>query len=1400
MASERSGQRNVSLQRRIRRWVAILVIVLGAGLVVVARTPVCGWIVVPRIESVTGLDISADSVYVSLRGDVVLVDARVRIPGMDGPAGEFLHVAQLNARPQWTRLLSGSVRVRRINLVAPTVRVSQSTDDSTLNLGFLPMPRGKAGPALVLPRITVSRAALELGEHSGTDYNPLKRLTVSGSLTPSGGEPASYALQLIEDDPPPGGPRVELTGRVDNAGLQVKLTGVSLRGWGPESVPSPVRPFFTRLELDGGVRQATFEYRNGVSIGPRIELSNVSLNLLVPPEEGGPPPPRLERVNGFIEVDPDGITTEFTGWVEDLHYQVAMRVDGFSFEAPFTCTLTCNDFLLERHPQLLPHAPAIVRENLQRFSSPTAIIDATVTIARSLLPDGSVGGVEAAGAVRFSDAHAAYEEFPYLFHDLSGTIIFDADRLEIRNVTGRAVTGATLTASGWVAPPDDEARLEIHVIGRDVPIDDVLMAALADQRREVVTALFNRDRYRELLDRGVIRAPGDHAAPGGSPPEFGLGGTFDADIIIRRDPDLAPSKWQYDITLDFPRVGLLAKWFPLPLVGENVRVHIDKTRVRLVDAVLRGLGGGEAVATGSVEFRDPTSRLIVMRPDIRIDAKDIPLDERLLGAISQPDVRLDDGRVLSGSTIVRGLGASGEVDASVAIVQRPDRRVGYDASVDLSHVVIEPPHDPADVALMVGPFHGRFDLSESRLSIDVAGDAQTGTEHEGVTHAGSVIVRGEMDFIKGDEPSLDVRVLADGADAAAPFERLVAPFSPSVAASIASARATYEPIGRAQAIVTLRTGEDGGVRSAIEVGDVTNFEFNCLGGRMRIADASGTFAAVLAPNGRVEFRQLACPIEFTGERSCIVTFDGWLPADAFASGRWDSGNLTISIRDARFDSPLATAIVDRLAPEAVADWWRSAAPSGAFIADVTCRNDDGSTSVDIQPISLAYTSRGQRISFSAVQGRMTLGKDHGRFTNVLATAPDWTLRADGEWSVTSSGVVNLAATLGVTARALSTDLKAALPEGVARAFDALALDASSLRVNEATFAWSTSDDRSLYDFAGQVAFEDARLNAGFPITRCAGVADIHATNTGESFEHEFQVHVLADRFSVAGFNLTRGKMRIENGAARGSIAVPLVAAEAYGGTVSGEGAAYTVPDVPPAYFIDLRVADVRFGPLLADYARSHDDSEPRESPASDDRSRGLLDGQVRLAGLAGRPASRRGSGFIQVSGGKVIELPLATRIIEVSNLQPPANADLDYAIADFYIDGDTIAIEDASVFSSAISIIGQGVMDWPTTELDMRFMSRAARQIPFFSPIIESIRNEMITSAVKGPVRKPDVSLVPLASTRRFLADALGARSSPSEQRLDRVEREALERAVWRGDPPQPIRPTPNADPPSNPN
>lgn len=1400
MARGRLGQRKTSLQRRIRQWAALLVIALGVGLVIVTRTPVCGWIVVPRIESVMGLDISADSVYVSVRGDVVLADARVRIPGMDGPAGEFLHVARLSARPEWSRLFAGAVQIRRIKLVEPTVRVSQSTEDSTLNLGFLPMPRGKAGPALVLPRISVSRAALELGEHTGTDYNPLKRLTVSGSFVPTGGDPASYVLQLIEDNPPPDSPRVELTGKVDNAGLQVRLTGVSLRGWGPASVPSPVRPFFTRLELDGGVRQATFEYRNGVSIGPRIELSNVSLNLLVPPEEGGPPPPRLERVNGFIEVDPNGITSEFTGWVQDLHYQVAMRWDGFTLEAPFTCTLTCNDFLLERHPQLLPHAPAIVRENLQRFSSPTAVIDATVTISRSLRPDGSLGEIEAAGSVSFSDAVAAYEEFPYPFYDLSGTIVFDADRLEIRGVAGRAVTGATLTASGWVEPPDDEAKLEIHVIARDVPIDDVLASALADERREVVTSLFNRDRYDELLDCGVIRAPGSDVPSSDSPPEFALGGTFNADIIIRRDPDLTPSKWQYDITLDFPRVGLLAKWFPLPLVGENVRVHIDKTQVRLIDAALRGLEGGEAVATGSVEFRDPTSRLIVMRPDIRIDAKGIPIDERLLGAISQPDVELEGGRVLSGSTIIQGLGASGVVDAGIAIVQRPDRRIGYDVSVDLSRVTFEPPHDPADAVLMAGPFLGRFDLSESRLSIDLAGDLQAGLEREGVTHAGSMIVRGEIGVARGERPSLDVRVLTDGADVTAPFERFVAPFSPAAAGAIISARATYQPEGRAQAVVTVKTIDDGGITSTIEVGGVENFEFNCLGGRVRIADASGTFAAALAEEGRVEFRQLACPIEFTGGRACIATFDGWIPADALADGRWDAGNLTVSIRDARFDSPLASAIVDRLAPQAIAQWWRTAAPAGAFIADVTCNSDDRSASVAIQPISLAFTSRGERIDFSSVQGRIEISKGYGRFADVVAAAPDWTLKADGEWSVTSSGAVNLAATLGVSANALTSDLKASLPDGVARAFDALALDAASLTLNDATFAWSMSGNQILYDFTGRVAFEDARLEAGFPLTRCIGVADIRATNTGESFDHEFQVHILADRFSVAGFNLTDGKVRIESGITPGSIAIPLLAASAYGGTVSGEGAVYTASDAPPAYFIDLRAADVRFGPLLADYVRPQDEQAEQASSATDDRSRGLLDGQVRLAGLAGRPTTRRGSGLIQVSGGKVIELPLATRIIEVSNLQLPANAALDYAIADFYIDGDTIAIEDASAFSSAISIIGQGIMDWATTELDMRFMSRAARQIPFFSPIIESIRNEMIISAVKGPIRKPDVSLVPLASTRRFLADVLGARPSSSEQRLNRLEREALDRAVWRGETLQPIRPTPSAAPSSNPN
>jgi hypothetical protein len=172
----------------------------------------------------------------------------------------------------------------------------------------------------------------------------------------------------------------------------------------------------------------------------------------------------------------------------------------------------------------------------------------------------------------------------------------------------------------------------------------------------------------------------------------------------------------------------------------------------------------------------------------------------------------------------------------------------------------------------------------------------------------------------------------------------------------------------------------------------------------------------------------------------------------------------------------------------------------------------------------------------------------------------------------------------------------------------------------------------------------------------------------------------------------------------------------------------------------------------------------------DDFTRGLLDADVSITGVTGRPDRTTGRGIVRVSGGSVIALPGLINLVEVSNLRAPVGARLDLAEGEFFIDGTTMAFERLSASSSSIEILGHGTMDWVTQDLNLRFRSRSIRPVPIFSSMLEQIRDELITTRITGRPGDLQFSTETFGATRRLVRALIGERETEQERVMSSVE------------------------------
>lgn len=1423
--------------------------------VLVARSPLTGMLLMGPLSSATNLDIRADLVVIRADGRLVASDADVRIPGVPGPAGLLMHVDSLEADVDWWATLSGKPTVREVRLVEPMLRVSQSVADGSLNVGSIVLPKDEVSDgAIRLPTIVATSGAVELGEHRGESYTLLKRISVEGVLAPvrtDQGTPG-YTVRMHQlpawprtgpaaaDDARDGGFRIE--GMIDpDGGVRLVLNDFSLDEWADPTIPTRIRELAKELDLRGEVDRATLTYSKADGVAAELTLDDVAVKLPIEAQVEGPPAPtprymRMHSVDGVIRFTSGGAAAKLNGLVEDLPYQVTLTYDGLSAEAPFTLEFVSRGFKVQENPQLLPYAPGTVRRRLAQFSSPTMTMNTRVVVKRGAPVDGQPGLVTLDGTIEVANGAAAYEKFPYPVVDLEGVIKFNNEQIDIVRVTGRSESGATVEATGRIWPPGPGAEAELDITIRNAPLDETMERAFTGKRRKILTALFSQERYAELVDRGLVLDSRREAelraelgreeqtlakmgeADGGrsaamariagirralAVPRFEVGGMADVQVHLHR-PRGEDVEWENTIDIRLRRAHLVPEHFPLPIVAKDVRILVENDHAEVRGGTYRGLTGGEAVIEADALLEDASGRKIPVRPDVRIVAQGVPGDELLINAI--PGTDGEDGESFSTRRMLRDLKISGTVGGTAHILPRGETDLGFDIDVRLNDLTASPADPAGHERVRLSNLDGSLQISEERLTMDLAADAAPpggGAPSSAARIAGSLAVR-FPDKDAGRGADLDGSFRSEAFDVALPIEDVVRTISAAAGEQIASLRATYRPegVGNAQAALALRDGELSDLRIAAE--RLRGAALDLFGGRVALGPAAGRLVAVVEPDAAVTFEALGAPLTFDGLPAGRTELSGqWaIPRGTEPAPREGMLPLTIELSDGRFESALVRNILaERLSRDAFAEY-QSYRPRGDFDATIVIEPPPADPTLpprpahgQVRPRTLALDARGTRVEFGSVEGTVEFEGDTGVLRQLTARAPHWSATLEGAWHGEENATV-LRTKLDLQAASLTTDLRAMLPAELDAVLDGLAFGvAGPLRLQDGMLAITRSPDpaRRGAEFSGVLSYQDAGLDVGVLITEASGRAGLVYEQHGDE-PASYRIDVAADTLAAADVSASDARASVRSGTRRGEVLVTSLTADVHGGRFAGQARSVVGPDGRRDYLVEARLSGVSYRPLLDDLPPAP--GQPPVPPVSREIAAEMalakLDAELTLAGLAGVPESRRGRGSIHVAGGRVLHLPLAMRLVEVSNLQLPANDPLDYASADFYIDGVTAIFDEIGIFSDAVSIVGYGTMTWPEKVLDLRFDSSSARRIPILSDLVEGIRNELVTTSVTGRLGEHEVRLVQFPGARRILGRAVGAREDEQARRLEQIGRLAQEGRGRTARPVEGIRPTPD--------
>lgn len=1448
-------------KRRLWLWITLgLLIVAPPTLWVVGtRSFVTRKTILSLASSRTGAEITASSVVVELDGTVILRNAKARSPHVTGDGGLLFSADRVEIQIEWGSLFDSVPRFTSVLLDSPLLRVSQDTADGSLNVDCLQV-NTPTGPTKLgqPPKLTITGGVLELGEHLDGSYTSLRRLDVEGSVKRSEADAKVWLIAIKQVLPQSEGAPFSIAGQIDDHGIGLSMEGLTLGEWTDANVPTRLRETFRQLGLQGRVGKTTFAFANSGEVQATMELNGMSLNLPVDtqPEEDRdgnklPLPPeqigrqlRMQDVRGTLSYTDGFISGDFTGNLEELPYHVRMTYGGTSAIAPFTLELTCSGFELRKNPQIMRFAPGVAQRRFAQFSQPTGIVDATVTVRRSAPIDGVESPLNVTGDIVLRDGSASFERFPYLFEKMRGHWRFSEDELEIVQIQGEASSGARCYGYGKIAPLNDDAGADIQVEITDLPIDDKLIEALGPKRK-IVDALFNRERYQELLDRGLVITPSKRdellarqkdLSQGAAPskpneaaaiaellrkPTFAFGGKARVYVEVQRA--VGPQGiWADTITIGLPDAGLVPEKFPLPLIAKNLSIVKFNDEAKVTDGVLTGLNGGRAVANANVDLTKIEDPDLPFVPEITLRGEGLPVDALLINAVPESL----SGSATSPRRILQTLGVGGTIaSANVRLGMTPANDVGYRIELDVKDATARPVSTRAgSAAPRVGAsgLNGTVVLTQDDLTLELHGGL---LRLDTPNLVNPVSLRSSVRFAEGQDTAYEANIASDQFDLSLAVEDFIAPISDRASAKVRELRGTYFPTGSIAATVSIASpttptpDADANVR-IIALNPTVDFDYE--GTRVGLHGASGKVTIDVGTPGVVAFDFLKGDLVFDASAGGKVSVDGVCAMDLSPAG----GTLSLTLDGALLEAPLTRHVIGKTMSKGALGWYDRLKPRGEFSAKMVMTPDPArATGADaasnpkspwlvegaLTPRALTITTTPGDVAFSSVGGVVAFRSGGGALENVSLVASDWAINSSGTWNTMEDGSTSVRLDLAGTSKALPATLLDLLPKEVGElAADLKFSTAREVQLDGASLAMILPADTSPAGegaqdaqppsqsrFAGTFSFTDASADVGVEIVELDAAASIvYDTTNGPG---TYDVRMIAERGRAQGVRFTQGRARVSGSVGSDTI-VPLFSADVHGGRLAGNAIISPIEDDRKTFEIDARVSDARFASILADMEASKKAKDAIVEAASAgagtvteadrdrvkaekktekqvssgvsdvDESRGRLDAEFSLTGTIGDASSRRGRGTLIVGGERVINIPLLIPLMRISNLQFPNDERLDFASGRFFVQGETINLEEILVSSRSVAIEGVGTATMPNYDLDLRFQARNKTGIPILTQIFERIRNELVSGEVRGTLADPDFRLRPFSGTRRLMNTAVGRETKAPQKWLDELE------------------------------
>lgn len=288
--------------------------------------------------------------------------------------------------------------------------------------------------------------------------------------------------------------------------------------------------------------------------------------------------------------------------------------------------------------------------------------------------------------------------------------------------------------------------------------------------------------------------------------------------------------------------------------------------------------------------------------------------------------------------------------------------------------------------------------------------------------------------------------------------------------------------------------------------------------------------------------------------------------------------------------------------------------------------------------------------------------------------------------------------------------------------------------------WMAQGVLGLYDTTFDMAFGAKKLNG-----KLTGWAGHDSRGLAIDIDSNLQKILIGKR------SVTAVKGQVIKKAGSPLVRIQGLEARVYGGRLAGREVMIRLSD-PVKYSFRLFYQDVSLGDLV---------NAGVKDPTKRTDVRGLLEGKISLEAVVGDLKSRRAAGVVVITKGKMYKIPIMLGLMHVLYLSLPGDAAFTDGHLKYFVQDDTMIIEEIFLTGSALSLVGSGRMTMSNEKLDLTFLTGPPGRLPRIAVIrnasraLNVILKELLVIRITGTLSKPIRKAVPLRSIDAILKELL---------------------------------------------